>query len=228
MPLFWSVERDGDAVVAICPEPLRAPGSTRPAWMGSCAEAIRDELRLLPAVPGTLLAATQTRAAGGGAWESSLLSHRGLPQAHVQAGLRLALLPRSERGVELRYRRAPIAAESADAGAVIGRLRVPLTAHYELQAGELAWLAAPADAQVGLALHARFTEGAAEVHGTVELIEVLLERARADLTGAGPALDLRAIELTFAPGDSALLEVELRAMPEPEAPAGPSPDDVGA
>ena len=58
MPLFWSVERDRDAVVAICPEPLRAPGSTRPAWMTGCAEAIRDELRLLPAVPGTLLAAT--------------------------------------------------------------------------------------------------------------------------------------------------------------------------
>jgi hypothetical protein len=227
MPLFWSVERDGDAVVAICPEPLRAPGSTRPAWMAGCAEAIRDELRLLPAVPGTLLAATQTRVPGGGAWEASLLSHRGLPQAHVQAGLRLALLPPAERGVELRYRRASIAAVGA--GAVIARLRVALTAHYELQAGELAWLAAPpADAHAGLSLHARFTEGAAEVHGSVELIEVLLERARTDLTGAGAALDLRAIELTFAPGDPALLEVELRAIPEAEAPVGTSRDDVGA
>jgi hypothetical protein len=228
MPLFWSVERDGDAVVAICPEPLRAPGSTRPAWMTGCAEAIRDELRLLPAVPGTLLAATQTRVPGGGAWEACLLSHRGLPQAHVQSGLRLALLPPAERGVELRYRRAPIAAVGADAGAVVARLRVALTAHYELQAGELAWLAAPPDAHAGLALHARFTEGAAEVHGSVELIEVLLERARADLTGAGAALDLRAIELTFAPGDPALLEVELRAIPEAEAPDGPSRDDAGA
>src|ERR1700712_5142557 len=136
MALFWSVERDGDAVVAICPEPLRAPGITRPAWMGTCAEAIREELRLLPAAPGTLLAATQTGGRDGAAWETSLLSHRGLPQAHVQEGLRFALLAPVERGVELRYRRAPVAVADAEPGAVIARLRVPLTPRYELQASE--------------------------------------------------------------------------------------------
>jgi hypothetical protein len=217
MPLFWSVERDRDAVVAICPEPLRAPGITRPAWMTHCAEAIREELRLLPAPAGTLLAATQTGDRGDVAWETSLLSHRGLPLAHVEEGLRFALLPAAERGVELRYRRAPVAAaEAAEPGAAIARLRVPLTPRYELEPGEPTWLAALPDGRDGLSLHAHFTEGAAEVHGSVELIEALLERARADLTPAGGALDLRAIELTFAPGDPALLAVELRAIPEPE------------
>src|SRR3954449_4994010 len=99
MPLFWSVERDGDTVVAICPEPLRAPGITRPPWMSSCAEAIRDELRLLPARPGTLLAATHTGDSGRTPWELSLLAHGGLPQAHVREGLRFVLLPAVERGV---------------------------------------------------------------------------------------------------------------------------------
>jgi hypothetical protein len=217
MPLFWSVERIGDAVVAICPEPLQAPDGERPGWMGSCAEAIRDELRLLPARPGTLLAATQTGDRGGVAWEISLLSHRGIPQAHVQEGLRFSLLPPAERGVELRYRRAPVAAaDSEDAGATIARLRVPLTPRYELQAAEASWLAPLPEAGAGLSLHARFTEGAAEVHGSVELIEVLIERARADLTPAAVELDLRAVELTFAPGDPALLDVELRVIPEPD------------
>jgi hypothetical protein len=141
----------------------------------------------------------------------------------VQAGLRLALLPPAERGVELRYRRAAVAAVGAGAGAVVARLRVALTAHYELEAGEVTWLAPP-DGHVGQSLHARFTEGAAEVHGSVELIEVLLERARADLTPPAAALDLRAIELTFAPGDPALLEAELRALPEPAPePTEPTP-----
>jgi hypothetical protein len=79
MPLFWSVEREGDTVLAICPEPLRAPDVTRPAWMEQCAAAIRDELRLLPIAEGTLLAATMTGEPGGVALESALLSHRGIP-----------------------------------------------------------------------------------------------------------------------------------------------------
>jgi hypothetical protein len=220
MPLFWSVERDGDVVVAICPEPLRPPSPSRPAWMTQCAEAIRDELRLLAVVPGTLLAATQTGEEGGAAWEAALLSHRGIPQAHVTEGVRFALLPAAERGVELRYRRAAVA-EPAEAGEPLARLRVPLTPRYELQEGEARWLAELPDRDdaesAGLGLHAHFTEGAAEVHGSVELIEVLLAKARACLTPDGEALDVRAVELTFAPGDPALLEVQLRAIPPPEA-----------
>jgi hypothetical protein len=53
------------------------------------------------------------------------------------------------------------------------------------------------------------------VHGSVELIESLLDTARACLTPPGTTLDIRALEVVFAPGDPALLEVELRVLPAP-------------
>ncbi len=140
MPLFWSVERERDTVLAICPEPLRAPDVTRPAWMEQCAAAIRDELRLLPVAEGTLLAATMTGEPGGAELESALLSHRGIPQAHVHDGVRFALLPPAERGVVLRYRREPIAAAAPDpAGALLATLLVPVTPAYALEAAQASW-----------------------------------------------------------------------------------------
>lgn len=210
MPLFWSVERDGDTVVAICPEPLRPPSETRPAWMEQCASAIRDELRLLASGEGTLLAATLTGEPGGVQVEHVLLSHRGIPQAHVHDGVRFGLLPAVERGVVLRYRRELIASvEPASAGAVVARLLVPVNPAYELESGTAHWLAAPAG---GLALHARFVAGVARVYGSVEFIEAMLQNARASLSAAGASLDIRHVEVVFEPGDSAQLEVELRAI----------------
>jgi hypothetical protein len=210
MPLFWSVERDGDSVVAICPEPLRRPSETRTAWMEQCASAIRDELRMLAIGEGTLLAATLNDEPGGVELEHVLLSHRGIPQAHVHDGVRFALLPAGERGVVLRYRREPIAsAEPAAAGVVVARLLVPVNPAYELDSGTAHWLAAPAG---GLALHARFVAGVARVYGSVEFIEAMIENARASLSAAGASLDIRRVEVVFEPGDIPQLEVELRAI----------------
>ena len=82
----------------------------------------------------------------------------------MQAGLRFALLPPAERGVELRYRRAAVAAVGAGAGAVVARLRVPLTAPTSWRRARSTWLAPRGrHAYRGQSLHARFTEGAAEV-----------------------------------------------------------------
>jgi hypothetical protein len=214
MPLFWSVEREGDTVLAICPEPLRAPDVTRPAWMEQCAAAIRDELRLLPIAEGTLLAATMTGEPGGVALESALLSHRGIPQAHVHDGVRFALLPAAERGVVLRYRREPIVPAGAGAaGAVIATLLVPVTPAYELAAATASWAAAPADAaDRGLALQARFVVGAARVFGSVEFIELLLASARSSLSISGAGLDIRAVDVVFESGDPPQLAVELRTI----------------
>jgi hypothetical protein len=217
MQLFWSVERDRDTVLAICPEPLRRPDGSRPGWMEQCASAIREELRVLAVEQGTLLAATLTTAPAGVDMATALLSHRGIPQAHVQAGVRFALLPAAERGVELRYRRERVAsAVPDDSGSLVARLQVPVSPSYELQPGAPSWLApipGDPDGGPGLSLRARFTEGAARVHGSVELIESLLGTARACLTPPGTTLDIRALEVVFAPGDPALLEVELRVLP---------------
>lgn len=214
-PLFWSVERDRETVVAICPEPLRRPDESRPRWMEQCASAIREELRILAVEQGTLLAATLTSAPAGVDMATALLSHRGIPQAHVQAGVRFGLLPAAERGVELRYRRERVApAVPGDTGLLVARLRVPVSPRYELVPGAPIWLASiptVRDGAQGLSLRALFTEGAAGVHGSVELIETLLDTARACLTPPGATLDIRVLEVVFAPGDPALLEVELRA-----------------
>jgi hypothetical protein len=217
MPLFWSVERDRDTVVAICPEPLRRPDESRPGWMEQCASAIREELRALSVEQGTLLAATLTAAPAGVDIATALLSHRGIPQAHVQAGVRFGLLPAAERGVELRYRRERVASAVREhSGLLAARLQVPVSPSYELQPGAASWLApipGDRDDAPGWSLRALFTEGAARVHGSVELIESLLDTARACLTPPGTTLDIRALEVVFEPGDPALLELELRALP---------------
>jgi hypothetical protein len=216
VPLFWSVERDGDSVVAICPEPLRAPSASRPGWMEHCAAAIRDELRLLAVEEGTLLAATLTSHPAGAVLESALLASRAVPQAHVHDGVRFRLEPAAERGVELRYRREPIAAsEPTEASVVAATLLVPATPAYELEDATARWLAArPSGVERGdrLALHARFIAGAADVYGSVEFIEALLASARSALDAGGPALEIRTVELVFAPGETAQLEVELRVL----------------
>jgi hypothetical protein len=210
MPLFWSVERDRDTVVAISPEPLRPLSETRPEWMEHCASAIREELRLLVIEDGTLLAATLAGDPGGLELERVLLSHSGIPQAHVHDGVRFGLAPAVERGVVLRYRREPIAsAEAAATGVVAATLLVPVNSAYELESRTARWLAAPAG---GLALRARFVAGVARVQGSVEFIEALLQNARSSLSAAGAQLDIRHVEVVFEPGDIPQLEVELRVI----------------
>jgi hypothetical protein len=90
MASFWSVERDGGSVVATCPEALRYPSDNRPEWMGQCAAALRDELRLVEIEAGTLLEATLIGSPPPGTdLENVLLYNVGVPAAHVHTGVRL-------------------------------------------------------------------------------------------------------------------------------------------
>ena len=113
MPIFWSVERDGDVVVVNCPEPLRCAHETHPAWMGQCAGAIRDELRQLGIAEGTLLEATvagDELPLGRDARSTRSAS----PSRTSAVGVRLARMPAAAAGVVQRYRHAAVGAASPD------------------------------------------------------------------------------------------------------------------
>ena len=222
MPLFWSVERDGDAVVATCPAPLAVAGETRPGWMAHCASAIRDELRLLPIPAGTLLEASVT---GDAPLVAALLDNASIPQAHVHAGVRLGRAPAIAAGAVQRYRRAPVAGDRGEE--MIAVVRVAVSDGHELESAHDVWLAVraslaaalPAGAAVGaLDLRVRYVTGAARTHGSVELIRKLIDGVCASLA-AGVSLD--AAEVTVVPGASAQLEIELRALPAGPAPSSP-------
>jgi hypothetical protein len=223
MPLFWSVERDGDAVVATCPAPLEYASETRPGWMAHCAGAIRDELRLLPIPDGTVLEASVT---GEAALVAALLDNASIPQAHVHAGVRLGRIPAIAAGVVQRYRRAAIADDGGEE--TIAAVHVPVSDGHELEtshdvsaAVDVTLAAAlPAGGVTGaLDLRVRFVTGAARTHGSVELIRKLIDGVCA-LLDAGAGID--AIEVTFVSGATAHLEIELRRMPvEPASPPAP-------
>jgi hypothetical protein len=220
MPLFWSVERDGDAVVATCPEPLEGASETRAGWMAHCASAIRDELRLLPIADDTLLEASVT---GDAPLVAALLDNASIPQAHVHAGVRLGRVPAIATGAVQRYRRAVLAG-SGD-GETIAVVRVPVSDGHELETSQDVWFAVrdalaaalPAGAAGGaLDLRVRFVTGAARTHGSVELIRKLIDGVCASLD-AGISLD--AAEVTIVPGSSAQLEIALRALPAEPPPS---------
>jgi hypothetical protein len=214
MPLFWSVERDGDAVVATCPAPLEFASETRPGWMAHCASAIRDELRLLPIADDTLLEASVT---GDAPLVAALLDNASIPQAHVHAGVRLGRVPSIAAGAVQRYRRAQVAGDEGEE--TTAAVRVPVSDGHELETSQDVWLAVgdalaaalPAGGAIGaLDLRVRFVTGAARTHGSVELIRKLIDGVCASLD-AGISLD--AAEVTFVSGSSAQLEIELRALP---------------
>ena len=96
--------------------------------MARCTAALRDELRLLPVEQGTLLEATLIGVPPRGAdLEDVLLYNVGVPAAQLHAGVRLRRMPARTAGVAQRYRRVPIvAAEPADAGALLARILVPI------------------------------------------------------------------------------------------------------
>ena len=232
MPLFWSVERDGDTVVVNCPEPLRCAHETHPAWMGQCAGAIRDELRQLGIAEGTLLEA----AVAGDELPlgETLLYEVGIPQTHVGVGVRLTRMPAAAAGVVQRYRHAAVGTTSPDDAAVLlASLRVPITDGHELDTAHAVWLATrdamnaalPAGAASttgGVDLRVRFVTGAARTQGTVEVIRRLLDGVSASVFGSAdatgselsPADDrIRTAEVTFVRGASPQLEIDLRALP---------------
>ena len=143
MPSFWSVERDGDAIVATCPEALRYLSDDRADWMARCAAALRDELRLLKIAPGTLLEATLIGDPSRGAdLENVLLDNVGVPAAQLHAGVRLRRMPAGGAGVVQRYRRVPVVEDVGDdPAAVLAQVRVPITDGSELETARHAWLA---------------------------------------------------------------------------------------
>jgi hypothetical protein len=221
MPLFWSVERDGDAVVATCPAPLEFASETRPGWMAHCASAIRDELRLLAIADDTLLEASVT---GDAPLVAALLDNASIPQAHVHAGVRLGRVPSIAAGAVQRYRRAQLVGDEGEE--TTAAVRVPVSDGHELETSQDVWLAVrdalaaalPAGGAIGaLDLRVRFVTGAARTHGSVELIRKLIDGVCASLD-AGISLD--AAQVTIVPGASAQLEIELRALPAsaPEQP----------
>src|SRR4051794_24104224 len=113
MAAFWSVERDDGLVVATCPEAIRYQSENRPQWMGHCAAAIRDELRLVEIEAGTLLEATLFGSPPPDeSLEDALLAGVGVPAMHVQAGVRLRRLPPPTDGVVQRYRRMTVVPEN--------------------------------------------------------------------------------------------------------------------
>lgn len=188
-PSFWSVERDRDAVVATCPEPLRYASDNRPEWMARCASALRDELRLLPVEPRTLLEATLIGAPPQGAHlDNVLLYNVGVPAAQMHPGVRLRRqVSGHSQGVVQRYRRVPIAvAEGEDDGALLARILVPLADGREVDNAREVWLAArravvaglPAAAAAppgGIDLRLRVVAAADPRRGSVELVKKLLD-----------------------------------------------------
>jgi hypothetical protein len=185
---YWSVERDGGTVVATCPEALRYPSDNRPEWMGHCATALRDELRLVEIEAGTLLEATLIGAPPPGAgMENVLLQYVGVPDAHVHAGVRLCQLPQSGDSAVQRYERVPVAAvESEESGALLAAVRVPVIDGLEVETARHVWLAArtviAADLPAGVAsdrggvdLRIRFTVESPRRRGNIELVKKLLD-----------------------------------------------------
>jgi hypothetical protein len=195
LPSFWSVERDLDAVVATCPEPLRYASDNRPEWMGRCAAALRDELRLLRVEEQTLLEATLFGVPPPGAdLENVLLYNVGVPAAQVHAGVRLRRLPPGRAGeVVQRYRRVPVAvAESEDAGAVLATVIVPITDGREFETARETWLAARRAVVANLSAHTEAPAGGIDLRvrvvaagdrrrGSVDLIKTLLDGVCASL-----------------------------------------------
>ena len=188
MPSFWSVERDGGTVIATCPEALRYQSDTTPDWMGTCAAAIRDELKLLEIEAGTLLEATLIGTPPPGAdLENVLLSNVGVPASQVHAGVRLRRLPPGRAGAVQRYRRVPIAAvESEESGPLLAAVRVPVIDGMELESASAVWLAArqAVVAQIpegteappgAVELRVRLTPESERRRGSVELVKKLLD-----------------------------------------------------
>jgi hypothetical protein len=191
-PLFWSVETDGDAVVVNCPEPIRYASENRPGWMGTCASALRDELRRLEIGDGTVLEATLAGEPPRGAdLENILLYNVGMPEAHVHAGVRLRRMPSTTAGVIQRYRRVPVAATVGGDPplAVVG---VPLADGGALETARSVWLvtrravvaALPEGPPVppgGIDLTVRLSTGPGRLRGSVDLIKKLLDGVCASL-----------------------------------------------
>jgi hypothetical protein len=232
---YWSVERDGDTVVATCPEVLRYVTDNRPEWMAGFAAALRDELRLLEIQDGTLLEATLTGALPPGVGlENVLLYNVGIPQAQVTAGARMLLLPPGDGGFVQRYRRGPIApSEPGDAGERLAAVVVPLPDGSEFESAREVWravrgtgaagdLAAAGQAPGEIDLRVRLLSGSIRRLPGVELVHRLLDGVRAslqdgadaDIEEAARRLDdrIRAAEVVFVPGGTAQLEIELRAV----------------
>ena len=232
---YWSVERDGDAVVATCPEALLPAGSSRPEWMAGYVGAIRDELRLLQITEATLLEATLTGALPPGAGlENVLLYDAGVPQAQVVSGARMVLVPSGDGGFVQRYRRSPLATVEPDgAPERLAAVVVPLPDGYEFESARDVWRAvrsagadgvqaAPGRAPGGIDLRVRLLSGSIRRPPGIELIHRLLDGVRAslqddpelDAVAAARRLDghIRAAEVVFVPGGTAQLEIELRAV----------------
>jgi hypothetical protein len=234
MPLFWSVERDGDDVVANCPEPLRYASENRPEWMAHCASAIREELRALPIEDGTLLEATLTGEPPPGAdLENILLYNVGIPEAHVHAGVRLRRLPAGTGGVAQRYRRVSIVAVEDEGGdAVLAAFTVPVDDGQELESARAVWLAARRAAvaslpegellaAAGIDLRVRVVTGTGRMRGSIERIKKLLDGVCASLhVYAGANLDEVARRLALELGESAEAMTALLVSPR-GTPLGP-------
>jgi hypothetical protein len=186
---FWSVERDRDAIVAMCPEPLRYASDDRPEWMARCASALRDELKLLAVEPGTLLEATLIGVRSQDADLAGVLLYNvGVPAVQVDAGVRLRrLAPSDSRGAVQRYRRVPVAvAGGEDDGAMLARVLVPVADGREIDNAREVWLAArravvaglPVAAEAppgGIDLRVRVVVGADPRRGSADLVKKLLD-----------------------------------------------------
>jgi hypothetical protein len=224
LPRFWSVERDDDAVVATCPEPLRSGGEDRPVWMADCAAAIREELRSLVIGAGTMLEATLTGEPPPGAGLAGiLLANVGIPESQVQDGVRLRRLPPGTAGIVQRYRRVPlIASEDGDEWESLASVTVPVSDGHELETAQAVCLAVVAARPDGLGappagsdLRVRLVVGPGRTRGSVRLVERILDGVCAAFWGeaadAGWGAHLTdTAEVTFVPGGDARLEIELR------------------
>jgi hypothetical protein len=210
-PLFWSVERDGDAVVVNCPEPIRYTSENRPGWMGTCASALRDELRRLEIGEGTVLEATLAGEPPREAdLENILLYNVGMPEAHVHAGVRLRRMRSASAGVIQRYRRVPAAATGGGEPPV-AVVVVPLADGSALESARSVWLATrravvaalpagPPMAPGGVDLSVRLSTGPGRLRGSVDLIKRLLDGVCASLhsyagANSGEVAERLALEL---------------------------------
>jgi hypothetical protein len=227
MASYWSVERDGGSVLATCPEALRSGSDSRPEWMGHCAAALRDELRLVEIEAGTLLQATLIGAPPPGAdLENVLLYNVNVPDAHVHTGVRLRWLPPSGDSVVQRYERVPIAAVENEVGdPPLAAVRVPVIDGLEVETARHVWLAArtvvaaelPAGVEAppgGIDLRIRFTVESTRRRGTIDLVKKLLDGVCAAFQSyAGANLDEVARRLALELGTGAEAMRALAASP---------------
>ncbi len=225
--LSWSVERDGDAVIVTCPEPLRYASESPPEWMGRCASALRDELRRLEIGDGTILEATLTDDPPLGAdLADILLSTVGVPESQVHAGVRLRRKPGAGGGVSQHYRRLPVAVAGSDDGEQpLAAVTVALGDGHELETAREVWLAArravvaalpegPAAPPGAIGLRVRLTTGPGRLRGSVDLIKKLLDGACASLhVYAGANLGEVAQRLARELGEDAEAMSSLAASP---------------